>query len=199
MDTRPQPFDPGVRFTFRGDDDVRIEAFSATEFWRWGFSNVQENVTRGILAEFIVARALGVQLQARQSWDAADLVTASGLRIEVKSTGYIQAWDQGGNLSKISFDSLKTKLWIPESGEAPEPDYHADVYVFCLQNARTRATYDPLDLDQWEFWVLSRAQLAVTNQRSISYGTLVGLAGSSVVYANLAALIERAAGSTVVG
>jgi hypothetical protein len=30
-----------------------------SDFWRWGFSNLTDNTTRGVLAEFLVASALG--------------------------------------------------------------------------------------------------------------------------------------------
>ena len=32
---------------------------SVLDFWRWGFSDLRENVVRGILAEFLVAQAVG--------------------------------------------------------------------------------------------------------------------------------------------
>jgi hypothetical protein len=43
--------------------------FSIGEFWQWAFSDLQENITRGVLAEFLVAKALGISLLVRQTWD----------------------------------------------------------------------------------------------------------------------------------
>ncbi|HEU4389933.1 MAG TPA: hypothetical protein VFV34_19175, partial [Blastocatellia bacterium] len=36
---------------------------------------------------------------------------------------------------------------------------HADVYVFALLKHQDKASLDPLDLDQWEFYVLRSAVL----------------------------------------
>jgi hypothetical protein len=48
-------------------------------------SDLVSNSTRGVLAEFIVARALGLDTGVRTEWQAFDLETASGKKIEVKS------------------------------------------------------------------------------------------------------------------
>lgn len=66
MMQRPEPFPPDAEFTYIADGQRQV-AFTAVDFWRWGFSNIRENVIRGILAEYIVARALEVEVKARQS------------------------------------------------------------------------------------------------------------------------------------
>jgi hypothetical protein len=92
MSKRPDPLPADAGFTHHMFGARRV-AFTALEFWRWGFSNVRENVLRGILAEFVVARALNIKVKTRQAWDEADLVTPEGVAIEVKSSGYLQAWE----------------------------------------------------------------------------------------------------------
>jgi hypothetical protein len=53
--------------------------FTLLDFWRWSASDLVGNVTRGTLAEFIVARALGSStLNPREEWAAYDLVTPEG-------------------------------------------------------------------------------------------------------------------------
>jgi hypothetical protein len=42
------------------------------------------------------------------------------------------------------------------SGEAKP---HADVYVFCLLHHTDKLTVDPLNLNQWEFYILATKQL----------------------------------------
>jgi hypothetical protein len=54
------------------------------EFWSWSSSDLLNNTMRGVLAEFLVARATGVAEDARACWKPYDLKTARGLRIEVK-------------------------------------------------------------------------------------------------------------------
>src|SRR5215831_5345550 len=74
--------------------------FAVVDFWRWAVSDLIENTTRGLLAEFLVGQALGATNTLRCGWDAFDLRTSNGLKIEVKSCAYLQAWDQR-KLSRI--------------------------------------------------------------------------------------------------
>jgi hypothetical protein len=43
------------------DGSERFSGLDATvaEFWRWAFSDLRDNTTRGIFAEFLVAKAVG--------------------------------------------------------------------------------------------------------------------------------------------
>lgn len=68
--------------------------FDLTEFWSWNQSDLIENRTRGILAEFIVKKALGIEDDNRIEWDDYDLITEKGIKIEIKSGAYIQTWAQ---------------------------------------------------------------------------------------------------------
>ena len=75
---------------FRGKDTgLRLR-----DFWSWGFSDLLDNTLRGSYAEFIVAAALGIDLsEARVNWEPWDLML-DGIRVEVKSCSYLQAWEQ---------------------------------------------------------------------------------------------------------
>ena len=53
-------------------DGERSLGFSLLEFWQWAGSNLLSNRDRGILAEFLVGRALGVTDKLRTEWDAMD-------------------------------------------------------------------------------------------------------------------------------
>lgn len=120
------------------------------DFWRWSASDLMSNATRGVLAEWIVARALGIEQSVRVEWDAFDLLTPSGISIEVKSGAYLQSWAQA-KLSNIRFDIRPTQLEY-ERGEAKR---RAQIYVFCLLTHREQATVDPLNLEQWKFYVIA--------------------------------------------
>ena len=78
------------------------------DFWRWAYSDLLMNKTRGVLAEFIVAKALGLDLSVRNAWSHHDLVTKKGTSIEVKASGYLQSWEQK-ELSKPSWSGLKSR------------------------------------------------------------------------------------------
>jgi len=153
-------------------------------------SDLKMNNVRGYLAEFLVSEAVGATGK-RIEWDAYDVLTPSGVRIEVKSSAYIQAWDQR-RLSKIVFTGLVGRTWSPQEGESAKATYNADVFVFCVQTAMSHEAYDPLDVTQWDFYVLSRAAVVATTYKSLSLTTLLTLTGGPVPYAELAVAIEAA-------
>jgi len=65
------------------------------DFWKWSVSDLISNATRGRFAEFIVASALGINMEnVRDEWSAYDLISPEGIKIEVKSAAYIQSWHQ---------------------------------------------------------------------------------------------------------
>ena len=59
------------------------------DFWKWSVSDLVSNATRGILAEFIVACAFGLDQDVRHEWDAYDLQTERGVKIEVSVANVI--------------------------------------------------------------------------------------------------------------
>ena len=191
MSKRPDPLPPDAAFTHHMFGARRV-AFTALEFWRWGFSNVRENRLRGILAEFIVARALNLKVKTRQAWDEADLVTPEGVTIEVKSSGYLQAWEWHKR-KEIVFRRLRTFLWRPESGSAATAELHSEVYVFCVHASQEDEEYDPLNLDQWQFWAVSRAALVATGQMTFRQKTLSKLGVGPVGYAALKSAVGAVA------
>jgi hypothetical protein len=64
------------------------------DFWKWSASDLIGNAQSGILAEYIVATALGVAESVQERWAPYDLRTRSGIKVEVKSGAYIQTWYQ---------------------------------------------------------------------------------------------------------
>jgi len=129
--------------------------FRLTDFWSWSQSDLLNNTLRGVLAEYIVRQDLGIKKSIRTEWDAYDLETESGTKIEIKSAAYLQSWKQS-NLSQISFDIAPTKGWNAETNEySKETKRQSDFYVFCLLHHKDKKTVDPTQLDQWTFYVLS--------------------------------------------
>ncbi len=148
--------------------------FSLMDFWTWGASDLLDNTARGVLAEFIVAKAVGDDSAVRPAWASWDLTSASGVRIEVKSAAYIQTWFQK-KPSAINFSVGKHLGWNPEDGTyETEPRRHADAYVLALLATLDQSRIDPLDLDQWEFYVVPTAYLdaRTRSQHSITLATL---------------------------
>jgi hypothetical protein len=180
-----------------GDEPIVGTSAAVRDFWAWALSDLRTNTVRPMLAEFLVARALCAAAQPRIEWDAYDVVTPDGVRVEVKSSGYLQAWTQA-RPSSIRFGGLNGRTWDAIEGYAASVSYNADVYVFAVVTARDHASYDPLDSAQWSFWVLPRAIVEATTQRSLTLAQMEGLAGAPVPYSGLAEAV-RVAGSPETG
>src|SRR5579875_2351118 len=145
------------------------------DFWRWSVSDLVSNATRGRLAEFIVANALAIATSGvRDEWSAFDLQTAEGVKVEVKSAAYVQSWFQS-KLSEIKFRTPKTHAFDPDTGEvAPQARRQAHVYVFAILKHQDQRTIDPLNVNQWEFYVVPTVDLdaRTRSQYGITLSTL---------------------------
>jgi hypothetical protein len=170
--------------------------FDLLEFWQWSASDLVDNTTRGVLAEFIVAKALGIDVRAvRVGWAPWDLETDRHVRIEVKSAAFLQSWGQKG-LSTVQFVVPKRRAFDSENNAMEAtPRRHADVYVFALLACQDKPTLDPLNLDQWQFFVLPTRALdnRTRSQHSITLRSLETLAGPAIGFARLAEAVENAA------
>lgn len=149
--------------------------FKLSDFWKWSISDLISNATRGILAEFIVATAVHIDFTVpRNEWAAYDLITPDKIKIEVKSSAYIQSWYQK-ELSKISFSIKKSFYWDSKTNkQSKTKSRYVDIYVMCLLSTTDQETINPLDLDQWKFYVLS-VQEVNNYKRSQSSITLKSL------------------------
>ena len=123
------------------------------DFWRWAYSDILSNRNRAIFGEFLVASALGVIHQPRTEWDAVDIIY-DGIKIEVKTSAYLQSWKQD-KPSLIKFDIAKKKSWYADTNTYSDtPDRPSDYYVFCLFTERDEKKADVLNLSQWHFYIL---------------------------------------------
>ncbi|MGI8655501.1 MAG: hypothetical protein ACR2LC_09805 [Pyrinomonadaceae bacterium] len=167
--------------------------FDLLSFWQWCSSDLVDNTMRGVLAEYIVARDLGVENSIRIGWDAYDLKTKEGVKVEVKSAAYLQSWKQK-NLSAISFDVRPTLAYDGNTNEyETERKRQADVYVFALLKHQQKSTLDPLDVMQWEFYILSAAMLdeKIQTQKRISLSTLMRLEPIKADFGQITVTIKK--------
>jgi len=189
---------PKIKPTRKSGDEPFLELqanrrVTLQDFWQWSSSDLVCNVTRGILAEYFVAVALGLDGAARTEWDTYDLKSASGLRIEVKSAAYVQSWYQRC-LSRITFSIRPTLAFDSETNTYEhERKRHADVYVFCVLHHKDRKTINPMDLSQWTFYAISTRQLELTmpQRKSITLGKLQQLGPVRCSFCDLRTAIEH--------
>ena len=170
------------------------------DFWRWYASDLAGNALRGVLAEYLVARAVGAPSAVRMEWDACDVVSPTGVRIEVKSAAFLQSWAQH-RLSAIGFDVGRRLPWFAETATyGAERCRTADVYVFALLHEKEKSRLDPLDVAQWTFFVLPRLVLDETcgEKKRIGLTALGAMKATETDYRGLVAAIEAASGRPVV-
>ncbi len=172
------------------------------DLWRWSSSDLVSNATRGVLAEFIVANAVGIGLDdVRDEWGSFDLITPERITVEVKSAAYIQSWSQR-NLSSIMFRTPKTRAWNANTNvQEKEPRRQAQVYVFALMAHQDKLSIDPLNVDQWRFFVLPTTILdaRTRSQHSITLRSLETLAGRAISYDELRDAVRKAARERTAG
>ena len=159
----------------------------------WAFGNLMDNATRGKVAEFVVANALDIVIGHRVEWDYADLNFA-GMAIEVKSSGYLQSWHQAGP-SRIVFDiAPRLQKWDSATNvmmKLPRPQRLADVYVFCVFKEQDPGKADPLETDQWQFYIASTEDLneRLGSQKTASLSTIQAVC-SAVSFTGVRVAIE---------
>lgn len=170
------------------------------DFWQWAYSSLNANVERGKLAEYLVARAVGVAgaPHVQEAWGDWDVLAPDGTKIEVKCSSYIQDWDQN-DYSRIVFGGLKAReLYYSEAvkpaAEISDANYKADIYVLALQHHREHASFSVRDLGQWTFYVLTRDELrdVARDAKSVSIATLIKGGVAGVPYSDLCESIRTA-------
>jgi hypothetical protein len=193
--TSPADRTPGERRFLDGGEEL-TPGRTVADFWRWAMNDLQMNTTRGFLADYLVARAVEAQAPHRVEWDVFDVLASDGTRIEVKSSGYLQSWSpESVSKPMWMFKAIDiTRIWDDElvSYVDVEPAERVDVWVFALQACDEPAAFDPTDIGQWRFWAVSNRRLLEHGTRSIGIAGLEKLAGESVQYEKLAALVARA-------
>ena len=146
-----------------GDEEFTLngvsQKFKLIDFWRFQFPNIYDLQSK--IAEFLVAKALG-QRDAHNIdyWTLYD-IDYQNLRIEVKETSYYHSWSGDNVFSEqrtfgITKANSSYQANTEHPGEEHENKYERqnDIYVFCLNTGTTRADSYPLELANWEFYVV---------------------------------------------
>lgn len=179
------------KFSFEGKEI----GYSLLDYWSWSFSDIYNNIYRGIMAEYIVATAMGITPPQgdfiRIVWDSYDLLSPKGKRVEVKSASYLQSWD--GDPSKISYDISPARTYDDNTHKyGINLQRNNDVYVFCLFKALSRDV-SPLNLDYWDFYILPTHTLNEKRpkQKTITWNSLQKLKPIHCRYDSLLETIEN--------
>lgn len=181
--------DPNKLFT----DGGKPMGLTALDYWRFQFSNfwdAQEEV-----AEFLVAKALGLDLPYNKNgWTTCDILY-KGKRVEIKASAYFHSWRGDGKVSK------QREFGIPETvGQHNEKKEVAerqnDVYVFCLNLGDSFESSDPFEMAHWEFYVVPTSVInqECGHQDKVSLGRLRTITPEwgKVSYSRLKAAVDAA-------
>lgn len=187
-------FQPRPAPVLTGDEPFTGLDHTVKDFWSYAARDLRSNVLRGVLAEWLVAKAVGAA-EPRPEWDEFDVLTPAGVHVEVKSSAYLHAWPQR-RLSAIKFGGLTSQKLGPENRYSGQRTFNAHVYVFCVQTAQSHDAYDPLDVSQWNFYVLPLSHVESIGQRSIGLAR-INRETQRVGFDGLAAAIDQAAQSPV--
>ena len=159
---------------------------SLLDFWKWAFSDLCDDDLKGILAEWIVLKLLGISSDRRVSWANHDIIKAGKVKIEVKASSYWQSWkllDGTGALrptplspvssdKQIRFVGLKARNSDGILKDSDLPDFKSDVYIFAFQHEKQIERWNAMDLSQWEFYALPVSALRALGWKSISLPVL---------------------------
>jgi len=167
--------------TLRGGR-VHVPDGTMLDYWQRAHGNLKDNAGRGVFAEWMVWRLLGLRDGWPQDhWKNCD-IKAGKVRIEVKASAYVQSWHVAEHAypdkpALIKFSALKNRLVLnrEETAFAKVATFNCDLYVFCAQLHRHQRTWDALDLGQWKFYCLKKTVLEEVNQASMNLNTLRGL------------------------
>lgn len=192
----------------RGDEHIYFDGmptgYLLSDFWRWSSSDLLDNTLRGTYSEFIVGTALGLDMSVGfENWLPWDLTFPlqwqdktgqphEAVCVEVKSAAYLQSFNPS-RLSDIIFSIRPTTKWEPDGTRSSEKQRQSDVYVFCLYAETNRRLADPLNLDGWEFYIISTKKLdeICGAQKTISLNSLRQLNPIRADYSGIQAAVVQ--------
>ena len=143
------------------------------DFWKYQYSNIYD--MQEYIAEFVVGKALGInEPMNRDGWTLWD-IDYSGKRIEVKQTSYYHSWQEkiaNGKISQQRTFSI-TPAFTGYKDSTTSYERQNDIYVFCLNTGANEEESYPLDMANWEFYVVPTSVIndnCAPSQKSISLG-----------------------------
>lgn len=158
-----------------------------SNFWSWAYSDLMGNTERAKLAEYIVATAINKENIVTNHFSKYDLITNENIKIEVKTSAYLQSWGQK-DYSKIIFNIPKTYGWNnTDNTYEKEKKRQSEVYVFCVLKHKNQYTVNPLNINQWEFYIIKTAIIneKCNNSKTISLIKLKNIGAIKCEYKNL--------------
>lgn len=176
------------------------EIFSVEDYWQYMYGQIGSHA--GELAEFFVAKALGIDRAENLNYWAAYDMSYKSRRVEVKETQYVHSWNKKG-VSKVRTFSIapsNNDYWLKSLKLNPEKKLarQSDMYVFCLNTNQDYEKRDPLNIDLWEFYIVPTFEIdqytercGNPDQKKISLGVVRKMAGEAVKYSDIQRKVDE--------
>ena len=159
--------------------DGQSMGITMLDFWKYQYSNIYD--MQEYIAEFIVGKALGIDEPInRDGWTLYD-IDYNGMHIEIKQTSYYHSWQEklaGGRISQQRTFGIQP-AYSEYKDSTTELKRQNDIYVFCLNTGTNAEESNPLEMSNWEFYVVPTAVInanCAPMQKSISLGKVRKLA-----------------------
>lgn len=166
--------------------------FNMLDFWQFAFSSIYD--IQGEIAEFVVARALEIDVpHNKELWTLYD-IDYRGTRIEVKETSYYHPWNEDGKVSQSrKFGITMANSSYEKPDEPNRLERQNDIYIFCVVNGDTRETSNPLILDNWDFYVVPTSVIneKCKTNKSISLKRIQQLGFEPISYDKIKVEVDR--------
>ena len=187
-------YSPNEMFAHKGE-----ALFSVLDFWQYAYSQLEG--LGDTLAEFFVAKALGIEKAENVNyWTAYDMAYRNK-RIEVKATRYVHPWNT--HISKVrtfSIEPTNNSYWgNSEDGvsNGKKLSRQSEVYVFCLNSNMDIENSDPLKVDDWVFFVIPTFEINNyckdnPEQKKISLNVVRRMANGGVAFDELKNAVDAA-------
>lgn len=164
---------------------------SIKDFWQFQYSNIWD--MQEYIAEFLVAKALELEVpQNCNGWTLWDILYKN-TRIEIKTTSYYHSWSPDGKISNRRVFGI-SKAFTKYKDSTSEFKRQNDIYIFCLNTGNTREESNPLHLENWQFYIVPTKVIneKCKDNKTISLGKVQKLTGSTtgISYKNLKNEIE---------
>jgi len=160
--------------------------FGILDLWKYKYSNIFN--MQEVIAEFIVEKALGLtKSQNTDYWTLFDILYRN-YRIEVKETGYYHSWNEDGKISQVrNFGISKANSSYEEQETENKFERQNDIYVFCLNTGTTKETSNPMNLNNWEFYIVPTSVIneKCKDGKSIGLNRIKKLGYSALSYSDI--------------
>lgn len=151
--------------------------FGIIDFWKQKYSNIYN--MQEVIAEFLVEKALGLDKSFNSDYWTLYDISYRNYRIEIKETGYYHPWNENGKISlQRTFGITMANSKYEEKEIENKFERQNDIYVFCLNTGNTKETSNPMNINNWLFYIVPTSVIneQCGNNKTISLNRVKELA-----------------------